>query len=121
MSTNSANQFSVADDGSVMESPPQSTQKCTRGSPCSRPDCISCTEPTNNGHVRNLIEDLEVTPVKVTIPLNHWIIYLIEPFKEAIQDQDITELKMLTERYERNINALSIDELYYDFTEIKKT
>ena len=121
MSTNSDNRFSMEDGGSVMESPPQSMQKCTRGSPCSRPDCISCTEPTNNGHVRNLIEDLEVTPVKVTIPLNHWIIYLIEPFKEAIQDQDITELKMLTKRYERNINALSIDELYYDFTEIKKT
>ena len=121
MSTNSVNQFSVADDGSVTESPSQSTQKCTRGSPCSRPDCISCTEPTYNGHIRNLTDDLEVTPVKVTILLNHWIIYLIEPFKEAIQDQDITELKMLTKRYERNINALSIDELYYDFTEIKKT
>ena len=41
-------------------------------------------------------------------------------FKEAIQDQDITELKMLIKRYERDINAHLIDELNYDFTEIKK-
>ena len=96
MSTDSANQFSMEDDGSVTETPPHSMQKCTRGSPCSRSDCPSCTGPANNGHVRNLTNDLEVTPVKFTIPPNHWIIDIIKSIKEAIQDQDIAELGMLT-------------------------
>ena len=121
MSTNSDNRFSMEDGGSVMESPPQSMQKCTRGSPCSRPDCISCTEPTNNSHVPNLIDDLEVTPAQPTIPLNRWIIRITKALKEAIQDQDPAELKMLINCYERNINALSDEELNYDCTEIKKT
>ena len=110
MSTNSAYQFSVADDGSVTESPPQSTQKCTRGSPCSRLDCISCTGP-NNSHVHDLTDDLEVTPTTPTIPPNHWIIKMTKAFKTAIQTQYLTELKMLINRYKQNINALSDEEL----------
>ena len=120
MSTNSDNRFSMEDGGSVMESPPQSMQKCTRGSPCSRPDCISCTEPTNNSHVRNLTDDLEVMRAQPTIPLNHWIIKVTKAFKTAIQTQYLAELKMLINRYERNINALSDDELDYDRTEIQQ-
>ena len=95
-------------------------QKCTRGSPCSRSDCPSCTGPANNGHVRNLTDDLEVTPVKFTIPPNHWITDLIELFKEAIQDQEIAELGMLTKRYQQKIRTLSDDEIKYDRTEIKQ-
>ena len=120
MSTYSANQFNWKTMEVIQEHIYTPIKSAQGGSPCSRSYCPSCTGPATKSHVRNLTDDLEVTPVKVTILLNHWIIYLIEPFKEAIQDQDITELKMLTKCYERNINALSIDELYYNFTEIKK-
>ena len=120
MSTNTANQFSMEDDGSVTETPPQSMQKCTRGSPCSRPDCISCTGPVNNGHVCNLADNLEVTPVKPTTPPDHWIIILTKSFKEAIQNQYPDELEMLIDHYKQSIKALSINELNYDRTEIKK-
>ena len=105
MSTNSANQFSVADDGSVAESPPQSTQKCTRGS---RLDCISCTGP-NNGHIRDLTDDLEITPVKVTTPLNHWITRMIKVFEEAIQEQDPTELEMAQALYKKHLAPVTLD------------
>ena len=90
MSTNSANQFSMEDDGSVTETPPQSMQKCTRGSPCYKSDCPSCTGPITNSHARDLADNLEVMPVKHNIPPNHWIIKLPKYFKEAIQDQDPT-------------------------------
>ena len=95
MSTDSANQFSVEDDGCVTETPPQFTQKCLRGSPCSQSDCPKCTGPANNGHIRDLTDNLEVTLLKPTIPPNHWIIGIINSFKEAIQDQDTAELEML--------------------------
>ena len=111
MSTNSANQSSMEEDRSVTETPPQSMQKCTRGSPCSKSDCPSCTGPVNNGHVHNLTNNLEVMPVKFTIPPNHWIIMITKSFKEAIQDQDLPELEMLINRYKQNINALSDEEL----------
>ena len=120
MSTNSINQFSVADDGRVTESPPQSTKKCTRSTPCSQPDCNGCTGPANNSHVRDLTDDLEVKPTKPTIPPNHWIIDIISSFKEAIQDQDTTELKMLTERYQQRIMTLSDVEMKYDCTVVKQ-
>ena len=95
MSTNSINQFSVEDNGSVTESPPQSTKKCTRTTPCSRPDCNGCTGTANNSHIRDLTDDLEVTTTTPTIPPYHWIIGIINSFKEAIQDQDTAELEML--------------------------
>ena len=116
MSTDSANQFSMEDDGSVTETPPQSMQKCTRDSPCSKSDCPSCAGPVNNGHNRNLTDNLEVTPVKLTIPPNHWIIKTTKAFKEAIQDQDTAELGMLIDRYQQNIRALSNNELDYERT-----
>ena len=119
MSTNSANQLSMEDNGSVTETPPQSMQKCTRGSPCSRPDCISCKGPVNNGHVCILTDDLEVTPVKPTTPPDHWIIKLTTSFKEAIQNQYPNELEMLVDRYKQSIEALSINELNYNRTNIK--
>ena len=120
MSTDSANQFSLEDDGSITETPPQSIQKCTRGSPCSRPDCLSCTGPTNNGHVRDFTEDLEVTLVKHTSPPNHWIIRMIKVFEEAIQDQDPNELKMAQALYQKQLDAVTFDELDYDRTEVKQ-
>ena len=120
MSTDSANQFSLEDNGSITETPPQSIQKCTRGSPCSRPDCLSCTGPTNNGHVRDLTEDLEVTLVKLTSPPNHWTIRMIKVFEEAIQDQDPNELKMAQALYQKQLDAVTFDELDYDRTEVKQ-
>ena len=120
MSTDSVNQFSMEDDGSVMETPPQSMQKCLRGSPCSRPDCPKCTGPANNSHVRDFTDNLEVSLIKPTIPLNHWIIDIINSFKDAIQDQDIAELAMLTERYQQKIRTLSDLEIKHDRTEIKQ-
>ena len=120
MSTNSTNQFSVEDDGSVTESPPQSTKKCTRTTPCSQPDCNGCSGTASIGHIRDLPDDLEVTTTTPTIPPNRWIIRMTKVFKVAIQEQDIFELEFITERYERDINAHLIDELNYDFTEIKK-
>ena len=120
MSTNSINQFSVADDGRVTNSPPQSTKKCTRTTPCSQQDCNSCTEPVNDSHVRDLANDLEDSQIKPTIPPNHWITKLTKALKETIQDQDPVELKMLINRYERKIDALSDDDFDYDRTEIKQ-
>ena len=111
MSINFASQFSMEDNESVTESPPQSMQKCTRDSPLSRPDCISCTGPANNSHVRNLTDDLEVTPVKVTIPPNHWIITITKAFKDAIQDRDATELKMTTDLYQRHMDVITVEDL----------
>ena len=120
MSTNSANKISLEDDGSVTETPPQSMQKCTRGSPCSRPDCISCTGPVNNSHVLDLTDDLEVTPVKPTSLPDHWIIILTKSFKEAIQNQYPDELEMLIDRYKQNIKALTNNKLSYDRTKISR-
>ena len=82
MSTNSINQFSVADDGRVTDSPPQSTKKCTRTTPCSQSDCNSCAEPANNSHIRDLANDLEASQIKPTIPPNHWIINITRPSRK---------------------------------------
>ena len=120
MSTDSINQFSVEDNGSVTESPPQSTKKCTRTTPCSQPNCDGCARTTTSGHFRDLNDDLEVTTTTPTIPPNHWIIDIINSFKEAIQDQDTAELAMLTERYQQKIRTLSDVEIKYDRTEIKQ-
>ena len=95
-------------------------KKCTRTTPCSQPDCNSCSEPANNSHIRDLSNNLEDSQIKPTIPPNHWIIKLTKALKETIQDQDPVELKMLINRYERNIDALLDDELDYDHTEIKQ-
>ena len=119
MSTNSTNQFSVEDDGSVTESPPQSTKKCTRNNPCLKSDCNSCAEPEINTHVRNLSNDMEGAQIKPTIPPNHWIIDITNAFKEAIQDQDPIELKMVRDLYQRHMDAVTAEDTRYDRKEIK--
>ena len=124
MSTNSTNQFSVEDDGSVTESPPQSTKKCTRNNPCLKSDCNSCAEPEINSHIRDLSNDMEGARIKPTIPPNHWIIDITNAFKEAIQDQDPIELKMVRDLYQRHMNAVTAEDTRYDTrydrTEIKQ-
>ena len=107
MSTYSANQFNWKTMEVIQEHLHTSIKSAQGGSPCSRLDSPSCTGPANNGHVPNLTDDLEVMPVKFTIPPNHWIIIATKSFKEAIQDQDPTELEMLIDRYKQNINTLS--------------
>ena len=120
MSTNSINQFSVEDDGSVTESPPKSTKKCTRTTPCSQTDCEGCPGTASIGHVRDISDALETMTTSTTIPPNHWIIKLTKAFKTAIQEQDPVELKMLINRYERKIDALSEVDFDYDRSEIKQ-
>ena len=120
MSTNSINQFSVEDDGSVTESPPQSTKKCTRTTPCSQPDCNGCPGTASIGHVRDISDDLEATTTTTTIPPNHWIIKLTKAFKTAIQEQDHDELEMLIERCKLYTKTLSNNEFDYDRTEIRQ-
>ena len=120
MSTDSTNQFSMEDDGSVTETPPQSMQKCTRGSQCSKLDCPSCTGPVTNGHVRDLTGDLEVTPVKLNTPPNHWSIDITEAFKEAIQEQDIGELEIIKNIYLRSMDESTEEDLKYNRNEIKQ-
>ena len=90
------------------------------GSPCSRSDCPSCTGPATNSHVRDLTYDLEVTPVKLTTPPNHWIINITKAFKEAIQNQDTDELEIVKDLYQRHLDAVTIEDLVYDRTEIKQ-
>ena len=124
MSTNSINQFSVEDDGSVTESPPTSTKKCTRTTPCSQPncggpDCGGCPGTASIGHVRDISDALETMTTSTTIPPNHWIIKLTKAFKVAIQNQDHDELEHLNERYKQRTKTLSDDEIdVYDRTEI---
>ena len=118
MSTNSINQFSVEDDGSVTESPPKSTKKCTRTTPCSQTDCGGCPGTASIGHVRDISDALETMTTSTTIPPNHWIIKLTKAFKVAIQNQDHDELEHLTERCKQRTKTLSDDELDYDRTEI---
>ena len=120
MSTNSINQFSVEDDGSVTESPPQSTKKCTRTTPCSQPDCNGCSVTASNGHIRDLSDNLEVTTTTPTTPPNHWIIRMIKVFEEAIQDQDPTELKMAQTLYKKQLDAITLDDHDYDQTVVKQ-
>ena len=120
MSTNSINQFSVADDGRVTDSPPQSTKKCTRTTPCSQSDCNSCAEPAINSHIRDLSNDMEGARIKPTIPPNHWIIDITNAFKEAIQDQDPIELKMVRDLYQRHMDAVTAEDTRYDRKEIKQ-
>ena len=73
----------------------------------SRSDCPSCTGPTTNNHVRDLTDDLEVTPVKLTTPPNHWIINITK----AIQNQDTNELEIIKDLYLRHMRA-STDKIF---------
>ena len=93
-------------------------QKCTRGSPCSKSDCPSCTKRATNSHVHNLTDNLEIMPVKPTTPPNHWIIRMTKVFEEAIQDQDPSELKMAKDLYQKHLDAVTFE--YLDRTEIKQ-
>ena len=127
MSTNSATQFTVGDDGSLSETPIQAIKKCTRGSPCSRPDCLTCNGPVTNNHLRDLTNYLEgsneisrtTTLTKITTPLDHWITTLTSAFKEAILDQDIKEMRGLNQSFSK-VTGESLDHLKYNRTEFKK-
>ena len=104
MSTNSATRFSVADDGSLTETPIPSQPKCTRTSSCSKADCPFCNGPASNHHVHNLTEDLENSiPTsrsnRTIAPADHWITYLTEDFKDAIMEHDIAKMVNLNKRY----------------------
>ena len=104
MSTNSATLFSVEDDGSLSETPIPSQQKCTRGSPCSKSDCLVCNGPVSNHHVRNLTGDLEDSSPhsksnKPTAPAAHWINNLTDAFKDAFMNHDVDELMLLNAHY----------------------
>ena len=124
MSTNSAPLFSVEDDGTLTETPTPSQQKCTRGSPCSKADCLFCNGPVSNHHVRNLTEDLENSiPTsrsnKPTAPADHWISDLTDAFKDAIMDHDIKEMVHLNIHYLKMVNKAP-DLTRYNRTELKK-
>ena len=124
MSTNSAPLFSVEDDGTLTETPTPSQQKCTRGSPCSKADCLFCNGPVSNHHVRNLTEDLENSiPTsrsnKPTAPADHWITNLTDDFIDAIMDQDIAEMVNLNKRYSKMVDEAP-DYTQYNRTELKK-
>ena len=119
MSTNSANMFSVTDDGRLTETP-----KCTRTSPCSKADCLFCNGPASNHHVRDLTEDLENSiPTsrsnKPTVPADHWISNLTDAFKDAIMDHDIEEMIHLNIHYLKMVNEAP-DLTRYNHTELKK-
>ena len=111
MSINSATQFTIRDDGSLAEMPTHANQKSMRGSPCSKPDCLTCRGPVTNNPVRDLTNDLEgfneisrtMTPTKITAPVDHWITAMTEAFKEAILDQDIFEMRGLHQSYSQAI------------------
>ena len=109
MSTNSATLFSVEDDGSLLETPIPSQQKCTRGSPCSKSDCLVCNGPVSNHHVCNLTGDLEDSSPhsksnKPTTPAAHWINNLTDAFKEPFIDHDVDELMLLNTHYFKMAN-----------------
>ena len=125
MSTNSTTLFSVEDDGSLLETPISSQQKCTRGSPCSKSDCLVCNGPVTNNHVRNLTEDLEdfnlhSRPKKHTAPADHWISNLTDAFKVAIMDHDITDMKRLGLLYKK-AHQDSTDHFRFNHAELNKT
>ena len=127
MSTNSAAQFSVEDDGSLSETPTQSKQKCTRGLPCSKTVCLVCSGPATNNHIRNLTHDLvgsnqlsrTNTPTKPTASTDHWITNLSDAFKEAILDHDIDKIKHLNSLHVKIANK-STNHFQYNCTELKK-
>ena len=106
MSTNSTTTFSVADDGSLTETPIPSQPKRTRTSPCSKANCPFCNGPASNHHVCNLTEDLENSiqtsrSNKPTAPADHWITNLTKDFKDAIMDHDIAKMEFLKKRYSK--------------------
>ena len=74
----------------------------------------------NQGHVRNLTSDLEVTPVKLNTPPNHWSIDITEAFKEAIQEQDIGEMEIIKNIYLRSMDESTEEDLKYNRNEIKQ-
>ena len=124
MSTNSATLFSIEDDGSLSETPIPSQQKCARGSPCSKFDCLVCNGPVSNHHVCNLTGDLEdsIPPSrsnKPTAPADHWINDLTDAFKDAIMDHDINEMVHLNIHYLKMVNKAP-DLTRYNRTELKK-
>ena len=109
---------------SLSETPIPSQQKCTRGSPCSKSDCLVCKGPVSNHHVRNLTGDLEnsIPPSrsnKPTAPADHWITNLINAFKDAIMDHDIKEMVHLNIHYLEMVNEAP-DFTRYSSTELKK-
>ena len=124
MSTNSATLFSVEDNGSLSETPIPSQQKCKRGSPCFKSDCLVCNGPVSNHHVRSLTGDLEDSiPTsrsnKPTAPADHWFTDLTDAFKDAIMDHDIKEMGHLNIHYLKMVNKAP-DLTRYNLTELKK-
>ena len=120
MSTYSANQFNWKTMEVFPEHLHTPIKSAQGGSPCSRSDCPSCTGPATNSHVRDLTDDLEVKLVKLTAPPNHWIINITKAFKEAIQNQDTNELEIVKDLYQWHLDAVTIEDLVYDRTEIKQ-
>ena len=105
MSTNSDTTFSMADDGSLTETPIPSQPKCTRMSPCSKADCPFCNGPASNHHVRDLTKDLETTPTpkklsKPPAPPNHIFSTLTEEFKQALLDEEAEDVEALLTQYD---------------------
>ena len=119
MSTNSDTVFSVTDDGRPTETP-----RCTRTSLCSREGCLVCEELTSDHHVRNLNNDLEVTPnpkpsSKPPAPPNHILYTLTEEFKQALIDEQEEDIKALLTQYDL-FGITSPDFLTFDRTELVK-
>ena len=119
MSTNSDTVFSVTDDGRPTETP-----RCTRTSLCSREGCLVCEELTSDHHVRNLNNDLDVTPTPKTssrplAPPEHNFSFFTEAFKQALTDEQAENIDMLLTQYDL-FGKTCPDGFKYDCTELMK-
>ena len=117
MSTNSANMFSVTDDGRLTETP-----KCTRTSPCSKADCLFCNGPASYHHVRDLANDLETTPTpkqfsKPTAPPDHFISTFTEEFQQALLGGIMEDIQVVLMFYDLQVTTCT-DFFKFDRTQL---